>query len=265
MADSAGLDIRLLRRASQTDADTTLAAGSAHAGLTDMARAIQLCASPRRAAAFMAVDEPLSMVAMKGKRVKRLLQMREKMIALTRLSALDYWCDRMMDSARMDTDQIYRPQINDVRLRADMVRAGLMEGAMTGEPYATWLAALRHRRLYRTPKDAPRLFVWVMADSLREDTLRLRQVRLFGKVYADAVRRINRGEARDTVRAILRQEYGLPAAAADTLRLPLIGDPEPPDEAALEETARWLRRRGRLPKTYDKERLIVRPDAVAPR
>lgn len=254
MTDS--LDFRLLRYNAQMDIDTALTKHHAEIAYTDLIRAIRLAESPCPVAVFMSTDEPISMVAMKGKRVKKLNQMKEKMIAVSRLSITDYWCDRMMDSARLADDQIYRPQVNNVVLRADMLRTGLMEGAMLAEPQATWMEMMGNKRLYKTGKKDFRMAAWVVADSLRKDDYRIAQMKQFVKIYRAAAERISNGEASDTIRAILMDDYRIPAEFVDSIALSAV-TADKPQNIAIEEAIKWLSKRNRMPRNFDSHKFIL--------
>ena len=150
IADSLKLDIRLLHYTAQMDIDTAIVRGHADIAYTDIIRAIRLSDSCF-VTAFLSADEPISLVAPKGKRISKMKQMNEKMIAICRLSATDYWCEKMLDNAKINQDSVYKPQINDVKLRCKMLCTGLLESAMLEEPYASWAIwkATRNFRKHR--------------------------------------------------------------------------------------------------------------------
>ena len=129
LADSLGMDIALLRYQAQMDIDTAILYGHVDIAFTDLIRSQRL-AKQVSLSPLASCDEQLSLISLKTKRVKRINQMKEQMIAISRLSATDYWCDRVLDSTRTNHDDIYRPQINDVQLRAEMLRQGLIDAAM---------------------------------------------------------------------------------------------------------------------------------------
>ena len=201
LTDSLGLQITLLRYQAQMDIDTAILRGHA-----DIAYTLK---------PFAACDEPLSLISLKTKRVKRINQMKEQMIAVSRLSATDYWCDRLLDSTSTNHDDIYRPQINDVRLRAEMMRMGLIDAAMMGEPFATWMVMLGHKRLFRTQRGQTRLYAWVASDNATDI-----QQKAFCHLLDSAVVLCNQSSQADLIRNVLQQEYQLPPALTDTLELP---------------------------------------------
>ena len=214
LTDSLGLQITLLRYQAQMDIDTAILRGHADIAYTDLIRTERL-AKNVGVEPFAACDEPLSLISLKTKRVKRINQMKEQMIAVSRLSATDYWCDRLLDSTSTNHDDIYRPQINDVRLRAEMMRMGLIDAAMMGEPFATWMTMLGHKRLFRTQRGQTRLYAWVAsskATPARQEAFR--------HLLDSAVVLCNQSSQADLIRNVLQQEYQLPPALTDTLELP---------------------------------------------
>ena len=255
ITDSLNLDIALLRYSAQMDIDTAIIRGHADVAYTDIIRAIRLSDSIS-VSSFLAIDEPLTLVAPKDKRIKKLKQMSEKMIAICRLSATDYWCEKMLDSAKISQDSVYRPQINDVKLRGKMLRTGLLEGAILEEPYASWAIMAGNKKLFRTQEKSFRFAVWVMTDSLTKDKRKEAQVRKLIAAYKTAVDNINKGIYRDTLRTILFEEYEIPAHIADSLKISPIRQPALPQKKDVDEAVAWLSGRGFLPKDFNSDTFI---------
>ena len=237
LADSLGLDMELIRYQAQMDIDTAILRGHADIALTDLIRVARLGRQGAKLEAFAACDEPLSLISLKTKRVKQVNQMKEQMVAVSRLSATDYWLDRLLDSPRTSYDDIYRPQVNDVRLRAEMLRLGLIDAAMMGEPYATWMVMLGHKRLFQTRGKQPRLYAWANVSATD------RQQRAFLALLDSATERMERASEAPLVRDILQSDYGLPPALVDTMALQPVGRATSVSEADAEEAARWLGRK----------------------
>ena len=255
IADSLHLDIRLLRYSAQLDIDTAIIRQHADVAYTDIIRAIRLSDSVS-VTSFLASNEPITMVAEKGKKVKKMKQMSEKMIAICRLCATDYWCEKMLDSAKISQDSIYRPQINDVKLRGKMMRTGLLEGAMLEEPYASWAIMDGNKELLRTPEHSARFAVWVTTDSLKRNSRKTEQIRKFIAAYKTAVENINKGLYADTLRSILIREYEISESVVDSLSLTPIKQPDVPQKKDVEEALNWLSGRGITPKKFSSETFI---------
>ena len=243
ITDSLDLDIRLLRYTAQMDIDTAITRGHVDIAYTDIIRAIRLSDSVS-VTSFLASDEPLTLVAQKGKKVKKMQQMSEKMIAICRLCATDYWSEKMLDSAKISLDSVYRPQINDVRLRGKMMCTGLLEGAILEEPYASWAIWEGNKKLMQTQEKDFQFAVWIATDSLGKDKRKAEQTRKVIVAYKTAVENINKWLYADSLRSILLREYAMPQAIIDTLQLPTIKQAFLPRKKDVEEAVNWLSGRG---------------------
>lgn len=250
MFDSAGVKICLDRYRAQMDVDTTILRGHVHVAVTDLVRAIRLQNDSVRLSVLLAADEPLSMVAQKGKRIKKMAQMKERMVAVSRLSATDYWCQRMQKDAGMDALQLFRPQINDVFLRADMLLNGLIDAAMLPEPYATWTVLEGNPRVNQSKPNEMSNALWVAPFKKKLSDRYLTQLKIFTQVYRTAVEKLISNPQPDTLRTILVDEYRLPVLLADSIQLPLMALPHIPTEAEVEKASTWLSEQGKLPKGF---------------
>lgn len=254
MADSLHLELSLLRYSAQMDIDTAITKGHADIAYTDIIRAIRLSDSCS-ISPFLATDEPITMIAPKGKRISKMKQMSEKMIAICRLCATDYWCEKMLDSAKISQDSVYRPQINDVKLRCKMLCTGLLEGAMLEEPYASRAIIEGNKKLFKTQEKSHQFAVWVITDSLK-DNRKKEQIRKFASVYKTAVESINNGLYADTLRSILIKEYEIPESVVDSIKIIPIKQPILPRKKDVDEAMNWLSGRGYLPKGFTPENFI---------
>ena len=239
LADSLGLEMELLRYQAQMDIDTAIAFGHADIAYTDLIRIAKLNKAKVTLSAIASCDEPISLISLKTKRVKQVNQMKEQMIAVSRLSATDYWCDRLLDSTRTSYDDIYRPQVNDVRLRAEMLRQGLIDAAMMGEPYATWMTMLGHKRLFLSKGKQPQLYAWANISATKK------QQKVFLDILKEATEQLSKPSEAALLRDILKLEYQLPPTLVDSI------EPQPVRQVSAvrptdtEEAEKWLSKRTR--------------------
>ena len=236
LADSLGLEMQLLRYQAQMDIDTAIINGYADIAFTDLIRCARL-SKQVDLAPIASCDEPLSLISLKTKRVKQVNQMKEQMIAVSRLSATDYWCDRVLDSTRTSYDDIYRPQINDVWLRAEMLRQGLIDAAIMGEPFATWMTMLGHKRLFESRGKQPQLYAWAASTATKQ------QQKAFLHVLKEATTRLSKPSEATLLRDILKQEYQLPPALVDTLELQRVKQATTVRESDITAAQDWLKRK----------------------
>ncbi len=239
LADSLGLEMELLRYQAQMDIDTAITFGHADIAYTDLIRIAKLNKAKVTLSAFASCDEPISLISLKTKRVKQVNQMKEQMIAVSRLSATDYWCDRLLDSTRTSYDDIYRPQVNDVRLRAEMLRQGLIDAAMMGEPYATWMTMLGHKRLFLSKGKQPQLYAWANISVTKK------QQKVFLDILKEATEQLGKPSEAALLRDILKQEYQLPPALVDSIELQPVRQTSAVRPADTEEAEKWLSKRTR--------------------
>ena len=237
LADSLGLEMEILRYKAQMDIDTAITGGYADIAFTDLIRCAKLNKQGFTITPFLSCDEPLSLISLKTKRVKQVNQMKEQMIAISRLSATDYWCDRVLDETHTSYDDIYRPQVNDVQLRAEMLRLGLIDAAMMGEPYATWMTMSGHKRLFQSKDKQPRLYAWA-----NKSATKLQQ-KVFLNLLNEATERLSKASEAALLRDILKQEYQLPPELVDTLALQPIKLSSAIRPSDIEEAEKWLSKR----------------------
>ena len=236
LADSLGVEIRLLRYQAQMDIDTAIVIGHVDIAYTDLIRCTRL-SKQVALTPFASCDEALSLISLKTKRVKQINQMKEQMIAVSRLSATDYWTDRLLDSTRTSYDDIYRPQINDVWLRAEMLRQGLIDAAIMGEPFATWMTMLGHKRLFESRGKQPQLYAWAASTATKQ------QQKAFLNVLKEATTRLSKPSEATLLRDILKQEYQLPPALVDTLELQRVKQATTVRESGITAAQDWLKRK----------------------
>lgn len=236
LADSLGLEMQLLRYQAQMDIDTAIINGYADIAFTDLIRCARL-SKQVDLAPIASCDESLSLISLKTKRVKQVNQMKEQMIAVSRLSATDYWCDRVLDSTRTSYDDIYRPQINDVWLRAEMLRQGLIDAAIMGEPFATWMTMLGHKRLFESRGKQPQLYAWAASTATKQ------QQKAFLNVLKEATTRLSKPSEATLLRDILKQEYQLPPTLVDTLELQRVKQATTVRESDITAAQDWLKRK----------------------
>ena len=237
LADSLGMEMTLLRFQAQMDIDTAIINGHMGIAYTDLIRQTRL-SKQATITPIASCDEALSLISLKTKRVKQVNQMKEQMIAISRLSATDYWCDRLLDSTRTSYDDIYRPQVNDVRLRAEMLRQGLIDAAIMGEPFATWMTMLGHKRLFQSKGKQPRLYAWAATTATKQ------QQKDFLNLIKVAIKLMERESEASLLRDILKQEYQLPAEAVDSMALLPVSPPTDVKEDDIKSAKDWLKRKG---------------------
>ena len=128
--DSLGLAVKFCVYRSQMDCEKSLAEGNADVAMTDLFRVgwWQWQKKPVRFA--FATKRDMGLVANKVLRISKVAQLDDRMIAATRFSLEDYYCDKVVEQITKRKGQILRPQINSVELRAKMLVSGQLDAAV---------------------------------------------------------------------------------------------------------------------------------------
>ena len=248
-----GLDLRIHTLQAQLDTDTALANGRVHAAYSDLARAIMLQQGGTAIRAIAATDGELQLISMRRGRIRQLNQLKEKMVAVSRHSITDYWSDRLTDSAAIRRADIFRPQINDVRVRTDMLCNATMDAAFLPEPYASEAVVRGNKKNFSTRGLQPRLAAIVATRKALDDPNRRRQLELLMQGYAEVVAKAKQNTAiTDSLPSLLRELCLTPDSLATRVAasLPSFKALAAPQGSDAETALQWLRSRGKVKKGY---------------
>ncbi len=137
--DSLGVEVCLDTFMSAMDADTAFMNGSVHMLVTDSVKTSFLQAQLNGDSLISVVSDSLTLSVMttKSSRIKSISNLKERIIAVARNSAVDHYADKIMDQAKINREFLNRPQINNIALRAKMLNLNQYDGAILPEPFAT--------------------------------------------------------------------------------------------------------------------------------
>jgi NitT/TauT family transport system substrate-binding protein len=190
--DTLGVDVRLRYFTAQMDCDTALVGGSVEGSVTDLVRATRLIRRKTPLTFVSRTNLYWQLITNRNARLKEIKQLPDKMVAMTRFSAIDYLTDYALDSAKVSYSTVYRPQINDVFIRLNMLLNNEMDAMFLPEPQATVAMMARHKSLLDSRK--LNLFFGAIAfrtNDINKDKRRDQQLKIFLKAYDIAVDSIN--------------------------------------------------------------------------
>lgn len=238
--DSLGLEVRLATYDSQFDCDSSLLGRSADGSVSDLVRTRFYIGKGDSLEAVMATEGSWSLVVCGKLRVKSVQHMKDRLVAISRQSAADYYSHAALKKAKLEPDAVFRPQINNVFLRASMLDNNQIDAAVLPEPQATAACCSGHRRLYDGRQDTLRLGCLTFRKAVLAGAAGQEKLRLLLAGYDQAAARLNK-EGAKACRTLLRDVYKLPSRLADTLRLPRYNPSHAPDAEALRQAADFLR------------------------
>lgn len=188
--DTLGVTVHLKNYMAQMDCDTALERGRVEGSITDLIRAHHLVEKGTPLSYPIATDIYWQLITNRRSRISELKQLSDKMIAMTRCSATDYLADLAVDSAKPQFD-VYRVQINDVRIRLKMLLNNEMDAALLTEPQATKARIEKNPVLMDSRDKGLRLGVFAFRDKALKKPERKKQMKLFLQAYDMAVDSIN--------------------------------------------------------------------------
>ena len=115
-----GVDVRLRLRNSHLDLDTLLRGGWIEGAFTEKVRAERLVDNGVKLRFVVTTNSYWQLVSNRNMRIRKLSQLSDKMVAMTRFSATDHLTTLAIDSAK-PKNAVYRIQINDVKIRLRML------------------------------------------------------------------------------------------------------------------------------------------------
>ena len=148
--DSLGIDVKLVTFEAAMDADTAFVNGCIDGIVTDLVKECIWRGNGDTAHVAMVGDLRLWLVTAPKARLLKAESIKEKIIGITRHSSVDYFADKILESVKMQSTELNKPQINNLRLRGLMVDQDQYDGAILPEPYASEAVARGAKRLTGT-------------------------------------------------------------------------------------------------------------------
>ena len=187
--DSLGIAVDLQTYCSAMDCDTAFRNGKANGVVSDLVKANVWRASGDSVRVIMSGELNLYLMTARSARIKNVKSLKEKIVAVTRNSSVDYLVDRVMDSARFERWEINRPQINNIVLRCDMTNQNQFDCSVLPEPYAAVAESHGGTRLLASSSLTGNLSAFIVHDSICKK--RKNDLRVLVKAYNIAVERLN--------------------------------------------------------------------------
>lgn len=240
--DSLGADIRLKFYSAHIDCDTALLNDRVEGTVTDLVRAERMMMKGKKLIYCTATDAYWQLVSNRNSRVKDLKQMDDKMMAMTRYSVTDMLGDYAIDSVKLDGDRVYRVQINDVRVRLQMLHNNEMDAMLLTEPQASEALAAKHKLLLDSRKIDWKMGAVVFRDIIKGDSARERQYDVFVKAYNMACDSINKyGVAR--YGDLVTKYCQVKASTVDSIKNYRFSHVAQPREKDIETARKWLKKK----------------------
>ena len=189
--DTARLDLRLRYFTAQMDCDTAIAGRSVEGMVSDLVRTERLKREGTPLQYVSATNINWYLFTNRKARIKKLDQLGDKMVAMTRYSATDFLTDAALEGVKASA-VVFRIQVNDVFVRQAMLLNNEMDAMWLAEPQATVARLNGHASIYDSQKKGLKLGVMAFRDDAMKDKRRKAQIELFKKAYNAACDSLNK-------------------------------------------------------------------------
>ena len=186
-----GVDVRLRLRNSHLDLDTLLRGGWIEGAFTEKVRAERLVDNGVKLRFVVTTNSYWQLVSNRNMRIRKLSQLSDKMVAMTRFSATDHLTTLAIDSAK-PKNAVYRIQINDVKIRLRMLFNNEIDAVWLTEPQLTSAKLHKHPVLMDSRSRNLNLGVLAIREQAFADKNRSKQYAAFIKAYNAACDSINK-------------------------------------------------------------------------
>ena len=169
--DSLGINVQIHEYNAAMDADTALMNGFVSMEVSDSVKMDILqtqCDSTDSIVCVMKDHLALSLIMSNKARVKNIKNVKEKIVAMTRNSSLDYFANKITEEAGLKHEELNRPQINNIRLRTQMLLQDQYDGAILPEPWATQCVDSGATRVTTSDKIQPLQFFLIVKSSVNK-------------------------------------------------------------------------------------------------
>lgn len=183
--DSLKVDINVVDYSDQLDCDVAFAGNKVNIEITDPKRADWLKQEKKTSfTELYKLPMPYAMIANHKARLSSISQLKDKMLAVTRLSTFYDQAYHCIDSVGLKRDSVYVVQINNHNVALQMLQNNELDATFLTEPYATLSKIMGHNSLYAQPSAKAVLIARTDADK--------KEMKKFQQAYDEALKRIRR-------------------------------------------------------------------------
>lgn len=238
--DSVGLDVTLVTFGAAMDADTAFANGLVDGVATDLVKACVWNGQGDSVRVAIGADLQLWLVASPGVELRGTDALKEKIVGITRHSAVDFFADKVLEMEKLESQDLNKPQINNLWTRMQMVLQKQYDGAVLPEPYAMWATAKGAERLWSIEELGVKgMMCVVFGDSVyRAREVEMEKLRM---AYGMATEALNADTTEDKLAFLPLQQMSVP----DSLYRDVVFKPSVmPSDSMMQVVREWAQGRG---------------------
>ena len=238
---SEGITVRLVSYQAQMDQDTAVEKGRVDGAMTDLVRAEYMkCKRGVPLHYATATNASWQMVTNKMARIAQHRHLKDKMIAMSRFSATDLLADIVIAEAALDSNSVFKIQINDVAVRLGMLQNSIMDALLLPEPQATAARMVGSPVLFDTCDGDIRLGVLAFRRDAVQGVWRQHQLTGFLKAYDRACDSINANGLKKYRNQIMHHCHVSPVIVDSLPKIIEFRRSEAPRPSDVQRAKNWL-------------------------
>ncbi len=199
-------------------------------------------------------DGTFVMVASEESGVSSIQGLKEKQLAVSRNTVIDFCTDVVLQDANIALDAVERVEINKIPLRLEMLRNGKIDATMLPDPFATIALEGGNRSVI----DIKDMDLRVTGIAFHDEVIAEKEeaIKSFYRAYNSAIELL-KSEPISTFESLLIAEVGFPAELVANIQLPNYTLAQLPQEKDLKRVEEWLKMKNLVSADFDISTLIA--------
>jgi len=216
--DSLGIQVRLVTYNSQFDCDTAIMNQRVDMSISDKNRMTTYGTKAKMWEEFNSLSGQWGLAVSGQLRVRKPKDLNNRLIGTSRLSASNWWLQHFLNELKIEEEDIFQIQINDIPLRLRMLLNNQIDAAILPEPYLS-IARLNGAKIMAEAKNlyaAPS--VMLVNDKDKQDARKKVVLDKVKAAYRTSLFRM-KSYPKPIKDSVLTKYYQIPAALRDSVRL----------------------------------------------
>lgn len=199
-------------------------------------------------------DGSFVLVAGKESGVVSIQDLKDKRLAVSRNTVIDFCTDLVLQQANIAQDDVDKVEINKIPLRLEMLRNGKIDATMLPDPFATIALEGGNKNVI----DINELDLRVTGIAFHDEVIAEKEegLKSFYRAYNSAIALI-KSQPLSAFESLLTTEIGFPAEFVGKVQLPHYAMAQLPQPKDLERVEQWLKAKNLVPSDFDINTLIA--------
>ena len=199
-------------------------------------------------------DGSFVLVAGKESGVVSIQDLKDKRLAVSRNTVIDFCTDLVLQQANIAQDDVDKVEINKIPLRLEMLRNGKIDATMLPDPFATIALEGGNKNVI----DINELDLRVTGIAFHDEVIAEKEegLKSFYRAYNSAIALI-KSQPLSAFESLLTTEIGFPAEFVGKVQLPHYAMAQLPQPKDLERVEQWLKAKNLVPSDFEINTLIA--------